>query len=169
MFMFGCAADEETYPPSQKSYHQQGNTSHFCLILISKRHIVHQLASAMIQGVLTEEVSWSCYLQNDSSPHVLRDFHDILEIPGAIFVLTVSQLQDRCVSFILLIKCRGRNLIHASMRYKWETYLILRNLSVEIGKLLYLFIFTGLLSAATKVQNEARAWPIPKNVMNRLI
>ena len=52
MLMFDCDADEETYPPSQKSYHQQGNTSHFRLILIIKRHTVHQLAPAMVQGVL---------------------------------------------------------------------------------------------------------------------
>ena len=31
------------------------------------------------------------------------------------------------------------------------------DLGVEIGKLLYLFIFTGLLSAASKCQNEVRA------------
>ena len=50
----------------------------------------------------------------------------------------------------------GRNFIHAIMRYKWETYLILGNLSVEIRKLLYLFIFTGLLSAATKLHIRIR-------------
>ena len=59
--MFGCDADEGTYPPSQKSYHQQVNTSHFRSILRIKRHTVHQLVLAMVQGVLTEEVS--CYLQ----------------------------------------------------------------------------------------------------------
>ena len=42
----------------------------------------------MVQGVLTEGVS--CYIQNnDSSPHVPGDFHEVLEIPGDIFVLTV--------------------------------------------------------------------------------
>ena len=34
--------------------------------------------------------------------------------------------------------------------------LILGNPSVEIEKLLLLFIFTGLVSAATKCQNDAR-------------
>ena len=73
MLMFGCDADEGTYPPSQKSYHQRGNTSHFRLILTIKRQIVCQLVPAIVQGVLTEEVS--CYLQNnDSSPHVSEIF-----------------------------------------------------------------------------------------------
>ena len=53
--------------------------------------------------------------------------------------------------------------------YKWEKYLIFGNPSVETGKLLYLFIFTGLLSAATKLKIEARALPIPKQAINRLI
>ena len=111
--MFGCDADEGTYP-SQKSYHQQGNTSHFCLILIIKKQIVYQLAPAMVQDVLTEEVS--CYLQtNDSSPHVTEIFMTFSEIPGAIFVLTLSRLQNGCVSFSLLTKCRDRNFIQAIM------------------------------------------------------
>ena len=80
MLMFGCDADEGTYPPSQKSYHQQGNTSHFCLILIIKRRTVHHLALAMVQGVLTEEVS--CYLQiNDSSPHASEIFMTFWKFP----------------------------------------------------------------------------------------
>ena len=80
MLMFGCDADEGTYPPSQKSYHQQGNTSHFRLILIIKRRIVHQLAPAMVQGVLNEEVS--CYLQNnDSSPHASEIFKPFWKFP----------------------------------------------------------------------------------------
>ena len=74
MLMFGCD------PPSQISYHQQGNTSHFRLILIIKRHIVHQLAPAMVQGVLTEEVS--CYIQNnDSSPLVSEMFVTFRKFP----------------------------------------------------------------------------------------
>ena len=57
-----------------------GNTSHFRLILRIKRHIVHQLASAMVQGVLTEEIS--CYLQNnDSSPHVSEIFMTFWKYP----------------------------------------------------------------------------------------
>ena len=80
MLMFGCDADEGTYPPSQKSYHQQGNTSHFRSILIIKRHTEHQLAPAMVKGVLTEEVS--CYLQNkDSSPHASEIFMTFWNIP----------------------------------------------------------------------------------------
>ena len=43
--------------------------------------------------------------------------------------------------------------------FLYVQYLILGNPSVEIGKLFYLFIFTGIFSAATKLQNEARAWP----------
>ena len=79
--MFGCDADEGTYPLSQKSYHQQGNnTSHFRLILIIKRHTVHQLAPAIVHGVLTEEVS--CYLQNnDSSPHASEIFMTFWKFP----------------------------------------------------------------------------------------
>ena len=48
------------------------------LSLIIKRHIVHQLALAMVLGVLTKEVS---YLQNnDSSPHVSEIFMKFLEL-----------------------------------------------------------------------------------------
>ena len=80
MLMFGCDADEGTYPPSQKSYNQQGNTSHFRLILIIKRHTVHQLAPAMVHGCLTEEVS--CYLQNnDRSPHASEIFMMFWKLP----------------------------------------------------------------------------------------
>ena len=73
MLMCGCDTDEGTYSSSQKSYHQQGNTLHFHLILIIKRQLVYQLAPAMVQDVQTEEVS--CYLQNnDSCPHVSEIF-----------------------------------------------------------------------------------------------
>ena len=80
MLMFGCDADEGTYPPLQKSYHQQRNTSHFRLFLIIKIRTVHQLALAMVQGVLTEEVS--CYLQNnDSSTQASEIFMTFWKFP----------------------------------------------------------------------------------------
>ena len=54
---------------------------------------MHQLALAMVQGVLTGEAS--CYEQtNDSSRHVSEIFMKVLEIPRAMFDLTVPGLQN---------------------------------------------------------------------------
>ena len=74
---------------------------------------MHQLALAIVQHVLTEEVS--CYKQNnDSSHHVSEIFYDILEIPGA--MLDSLAIKE----WVCITKCRSRNLIPAIMRYKRE-------------------------------------------------